>query len=123
MNVWVCAVRLMWTCGNVSSPMATDQKERRYERDERLNECTGKWFQNQLISQEVRNERLRGERQGMCKTFAAKLVVSSKDRTWITGDRRATGPSNIHAFAALSGLFLTCLENKLRQKAGIPCKD
>jgi hypothetical protein len=48
---------------------------------------------------------MRGEKESTRKTFAAKLAVSGKERTWITGNRRATGPSNIHAFGALAGFF------------------
>lgn len=66
---------------------------------------------------------MRGEKQSTRKTFAAKLVVSGKERTWVTEDWRATGPSNIHAFAALSGFFPACRKNELRLKAGLPCKD
>lgn len=51
---------------------------------------------------------MRGEKESTRKTFAAKLAVSGKERTWITGNRRATGPSNIHAFDALSGFFPAC---------------
>lgn len=53
---------------------------------------------------------MRGEKESTRKTLATKLAVSGKERTWITGDRRATGPSNIHAFDALSGFFPTCSE-------------
>lgn len=51
---------------------------------------------------------MRGEKESTRKTFAAKLAVSNKERTWITGNRRATGPSNIHAFGALAGFSPVC---------------
>ena len=66
---------------------------------------------------------MKGETESTRKTFAAKLAVSGKKRTWITGDRRATGPSNIHAFNVQSGFVLACLKIALRLKAGHPCKD
>lgn len=43
---------------------------------------------------------MRGDEESTRKTFAAKLVVSGKDPAWISGNRRTTGPSNIHAFGA-----------------------
>lgn len=48
---------------------------------------------------------MRGDKESTRKTFAAKLAVSGKQRTWITGNEQATGPSNIHAFGALAGFF------------------
>lgn len=48
---------------------------------------------------------MRGDKESTRKTFAAKLVVSGKQRTWITRNEQATGPSNIHAFGALAGFF------------------
>ena len=62
---------------------------------------------------------MRGEKESTRKTFAAKLAVSGKERTWITCDRRAAGPSNIHAFDVQSGFFLGCREIMLRSKRDI----
>jgi hypothetical protein len=58
-----------------------------------------------------------GEKESTRKTFAAKLAVSGKESTWITGDRRATGPSNIHAFGALAGFFLAFRD----AQPAVPC--
>lgn len=59
---------------------------------------------------------MRGEKESTRTTFAAKLAVSGKERTWITDDKRATGPSNIHAFDVLSGSFLACRGIVLRYR-------
>ena len=60
---------------------------------------------------------MRGEKESARKTFAAKLAVSGKELTWITGNRRATGPSNIHAFGALAGFFLAFRD----AQPAVPC--
>jgi hypothetical protein len=62
---------------------------------------------------------MRGEKESTRKTFAAKLAVSGKERTWIMDDRRATGSSNIHAFRVLSGFFLSRRKIELHAKTGI----